>query len=79
MNRRNIKGLKFKQLSRTVPGMHASWQCSEALEQHQEPTGTGAQRARMAAILYIEEDQFDELETAVEKASGNSGLEKSFQ
>ena len=45
---------------------------SEAPEQHQEPTGTGAQRARMAAILYVEEEyQFDELELALEKASGN--------
>ena len=68
MKQRNIKGSKFKQLSRTVPGM----QCSEALEQHQEPIGTGAQRVRMAAILYFEEeDQFDELELALEKASGS--------
>ena len=43
-------------------------------EQHQEPTctGTGAQRAWMAGVLYVEEeDQFDELELALEKASGN--------
>ena len=52
--------------------MRASSQCSEAPEQHQEPTGTGAQRARVAAILDVkEEDQFDELELALEKASGN--------
>ena len=52
--------------------MRASSQCSEAPEQHQEPTGTGAQRARMAAILYVEEEyQFDELELTLEKASGN--------
>ena len=52
--------------------MHAFSQCSEAPEQHQEPTGTGAQRARMAAILYVEEEyQFDELELALEKSSRN--------
>ena len=52
--------------------MRASSQCGVAPEQHQEPTGTGAQRARIAAILYVEEeDQFDELELALEKASGS--------
>ena len=52
--------------------MRASSQCSMAPEQHQEPTGTGAQRAQMAAILYDkEEDQLDELELALEKATGN--------
>ena len=53
--------------------MHASSQCSEALEQRQEPIGAGAQRPNGGNPLrrsLQEEDQFDELELALEKASG---------
>ena len=67
------KGFKVQIAIEQCPAcMRASSQCGMAPEQHQKPTGTGAQRARMAAILYVEEeDQFDELELALAKASGS--------
>ena len=56
-----------------MPDIHA---CVLAMQRGSRATprapGTGVQRARMAAILYFEEeDQFYELELALEKASGS--------
>ena len=71
MKQRNLKPSKGR--SRTLPGdgHHAGYHGSSQSMLSSYTMPTGAQLAQMAAILDGEGDQFDELDLALEKVSGN--------